>query len=66
MKKFGVVRRGKLLKRVRESLCLQVAQRGDGCPVPGDTQDQTGWGSEQPDLTVGVPVHCRGVGLEDL
>jgi len=23
-------------------------------------------GAEQPDLAVGVPVHCRGVGLGDL
>jgi len=24
----------------------QVAQKGGGCPVPGDIQGQTGWGSE--------------------
>jgi len=24
----------------------QFAQRGGGCPVPGDTQGQAGWGSE--------------------
>jgi len=24
----------------------QVAQRGDGCPVPGDSQGQAGRGSE--------------------
>ncbi|PKU37072.1 hypothetical protein llap_12624 [Limosa lapponica baueri] len=24
------------------------------------------WGSEQPDLLVDVPAHCRGVGLDDL
>ena len=23
-------------------------------------------GSEQPDLAAGIPVHCRGVGLDDL
>ena len=28
----------------------QVAQKDGGCPVPGDTQGQAGWGSEQPDL----------------
>lgn len=39
-----------------------VAQRGGGSPVPGDIQDQAAWGSEQPDLVVGVPVHCREVG----
>ena len=35
----------------------QVAQRGGGYPVPGDTQGQAGEGCEQPDLPVGVPVH---------
>ena len=24
----------------------QVAQKGGGCPIPGDTQGQAGWGSE--------------------
>jgi len=24
----------------------QVAQRGGGCPIPGDTRGQAGWGSE--------------------
>ena len=23
-----------------------VAQRGGGCPIPGDTEGQAGWGSE--------------------
>jgi len=36
----------------------QVAQR-HRCPVPGDLQGQAGWGSEQSDLAVGVPVNCR-------
>ena len=40
----------------------QVAQRSGGCPVPGDTQGQAVWGSEQPDLAVGVPAHCRVFG----
>ena len=44
----------------------QVAQRCGGCRVPGDTQGQAGGGSEQPDVAVYVPVHCRGVGLDDL
>ena len=30
----------------------QVAQRGGGHHVPGDTQGQPGWGFEQPDLSV--------------
>ena len=43
----------------------QVSQRDGGCPVLGDIQDQAGPGSEQPDLAVHVPVHCRKVGLDD-
>jgi len=43
----------------------QVAQRGGECPVRGDIQSQAGRGSEQPDVAAGIPVHCRGVGLDD-
>jgi len=35
-------------------------------PSLGDVQGQAGPGSEQPDVAVGVPVHCRGFGLDDL
>ena len=41
----------------------QVAQRSS---ISGDIQGQAGWGSEQPDVAIGVPVHCRAVGLDDL
>jgi len=34
--------------------------------MSGDTQEQAGWGSEQPDQAVGVPVHCRRIGLDGL
>jgi len=44
----------------------QVARRGGGGPIPGDIQGQAGQGSEFLDVAVGVPVHCRGVGLDDL
>jgi len=44
----------------------QVAQRCGGSHVPGDIQGQAGQGSEHPDLPVGVPVHCKRVGLGDL
>ena len=44
----------------------RVAQRCGGSPIPGDTQGQTEWASEHPDLAVGVPVHCRGVELNGL
>jgi len=38
----------------------------DGYSIPGDIQAQTGWGFEQPDLALGVPVLCWEVGLDDL
>ena len=44
----------------------KVAQRGGRSPVPGDIRCQAVWGSEQPDLAIGMPVHRRGVGLSDL
>jgi len=34
--------------------------------VPGHTQGQDGWSSEHPDVAAGAPVHCRGVGPNDL
>jgi len=37
---------------------LQVAQVGGECSVFRDTHGQAGWSSEQPDLAVGVPIHC--------
>jgi len=43
----------------------QVAQRCGGCPVPGDTQGQSGRALST-DGAVGVPAHCRGVGRDDL
>jgi len=42
----------------------QVAQRGGGCPMPGNIQGQVRWGSEKPDLVEDVPGHCRGIGLD--
>jgi len=43
----------------------QVAQRGDGCPIPGNIQGQVGQGSEQPGLVEDVPAYCSGVRLDD-
>ena len=57
-----VYQRGLLFHCAQE----QIAQRAGGSPVPGGIQGQAGPSSEQPDLAVGVPVHCRGVGLDDL
>lgn len=36
-----------------------------GSSIPRDTQRQAGWGSEKPALAVGVPIQCRGLGLDD-
>lgn len=38
----------------------QVAIKGSGCSIPEDIQSQDGQNSEQPDLVVGIPVHCKG------
>ena len=38
----------------------------DAVDVSGDIWGQAGRGSEHPNLAVGVPVHCRGVGLAAL
>jgi len=34
-----------------------VAQRGGGCPLPGDIQGQARPGFEQPDLALDIPIH---------
>jgi len=44
----------------------QVAQRGVRCPVLGSIQGWARSGSEQPDLAVGIPAFCIGVGVDDL
>jgi len=43
----------------------RLPRRG-GCSIPGDTKGQDGQGSEKPHLAVDVPIHCRGVELDDL
>ena len=43
----------------------QVAQRSGGYPIPRDIHTQAGWGSEQSDLAVDVPVQYRGVRTEE-
>ena len=43
----------------------RVAQRGDGCPIPADTQSQAG-GALSTRWSVGVPVHFRGLGPDGL
>ena len=44
----------------------RVSQRGRRCPIPGNIEGQVGWGSEQPDLVVDAPAHCKGLGIDDL
>jgi len=39
----------------------EAAQWGCGSPLPGDIQDQAGWGFELPGLEGGVPARSRGV-----
>ena len=39
---------------------------GCGCPLPGSTQGQAGWGCEQPGVEGGVPVYSRGLERDDL
>jgi len=36
------------------------------CPIPRNIQHEVGQRSEQPDLVVDVPAHCRRFGLEDI
>jgi len=43
---------------------VQVAQKGSGGPIPGNTEGQVGRGSEQPDPAENVPGQWRGFGLD--
>lgn len=43
----------------------QVCPERGWCLIPRDIPDQAGWGSKQSDRAVDVPVHCRGVGLDN-
>ena len=43
----------------------QAAQRSCGCPIPGNTQGQVGWGPGQPEL-LGGTAYGRGLELEGL
>lgn len=37
----------------------QVLQRGGGCSVPANIQDQASWASEQPHLAEDVPAFLQ-------
>jgi len=47
----------------------QAAQRGCGCPIPGDVQGQAGWRPVQTDLVLDLavvnPASGRGLELGD-
>ena len=47
---------GEILHRESGEVLEQAAQRGCGCPVPGDVQGQVGWGPGQPGLVLHVEV----------
>lgn len=36
---------------------VQVAQRGGGCPIAGNTPGHIGWGTEKPDLIENIAAH---------
>lgn len=38
---------------------VEIAQRGGKYPIPGEIHSYAGWGSEQTDLAVGLPVQRR-------
>ena len=40
----------------------QAAQRGCGCPIPGDIQGQAGWGLGQPGLVLNGEIGCPACG----
>jgi len=44
----------------------QTAQRSCGCPIPGGTQRQVGWGSGQPDEWVATLPVAEVFELDDL
>ena len=53
---------------VRVMRCWNRLPRGCGCPVPGNAQDQVGWGPGQPGLVLNVkadgPASGRGLELD--
>lgn len=43
-----------------------IVQGGGACPISGNLSGQVGWHSEQPDLVKDIPVHSRGVELDNV
>ena len=67
------IKHGKLRLDIRKKyIIIRVVRhenrlpREEGCPILEDIHGLNGWGSEQCDLAVRVPVHCRRVGLGDI
>ena len=63
-RKFCLHKRKKLLHSVSEQTLEEVAQRGCGVSILGDTQKPTGDGPKQ--LGLGDPTLSKGVGLDSL
>ena len=58
---MGIRKKGFTVRVVR--LWNRLSREVADALLLGDIQGQAGSGSDCPDLTVDVPVHCKGVGL---
>jgi len=56
----------KILYSKSDEALAQAAQRSCGCPIPRGAQDQVGWGTGQPAILGGNPVHSRRLEIDDL
>lgn len=61
---MGIRKKGFTVRVVR--LWNRLSREVADALLLGDIQGQAGSGSDCPDLTVDVPVHCKGVGLDCL
>ena len=53
---------GEIVDQDSGEVLAQAAQRGCGCPIPGDVQGQVGWGPGQPGLVLSVKVGSPACG----
>lgn len=57
----------KMVEEVVGTACLYLRIAGKEAGVIAfSIQGQGGWASEHPDLAVGVPGRCRGIGIDGL
>lgn len=47
-------------------ILAQISQRHANCFMPGNCQDEVGWGSQQTDLANDAPVYSKEDGREEL